>query len=94
MTIEITPDVRRVLECRSKLDKIAIPIDCKIAPTPLLPIVTRLVEAGLMVWVDRCSLDHVVAIFPDGDQFHPNVDIYQLTTEGIKLCNANGITSR
>jgi len=90
--IEMTDDVRRVLSCRSTGDKISVPIDCEIAPVSLLPVVSMLVREGVMVWIDRCSLQHLVVTSKhDGRQWHPNVDIYKLTARGIALCEWNGI---
>ena len=90
----MTPEVRAVLEARSVRDKIAVAIDCDVAPVGQLNIVAALVRDGVLVWIDRTTLPHVGIQTPDGRVRLANVDVYQLTSKGIALCNANGIKQR
>lgn len=83
--------VRRTLECRSVKDKIAIAIDCDVAPTDSLPAVTELVASGIIEWIDRAMLP-MLAVQDDGSvRAGLNCDIYRLTADGVALCDLEGI---
>lgn len=87
------PDWHRILDLRSKKDKLAIAIDCDMAEPGDLNIVTELVREGIIVWIDRSMLHHLGALNEKTGETKRgiNVDVYQLTLKGIKLCNENGI---
>lgn len=84
------PDTwKSVLECRSVGDKLAVPRDCELCPAPLLPIVTEMVQEGVIRWIDRRMFQ---ARLNGAQAFtHFQCDVYQLTTKGIKLCREHGI---
>lgn len=84
---------RSVLSCRSVHDKIALPIDCDIAPVDLLPTVAELVRGGYMTWLDR-SLLPIAAITKDKIIPAINCDIYLLTPKGTALCDKHGIAQK
>lgn len=88
------PDAwRSVLSCRSVKDKIAVAIECDLAPVDMLPAVTELVRDGYMVWIDRATLMHLVVQNTKTGEIRRGVpcDVYQLTEKGVALCDANGI---
>jgi len=83
---------KSVLECRSVADKLAIPRDCEMCPVELLPVVTEMVQAGVIRFIDRRMFQ---ARINNAQKFtHFPCDVYQLTLKGIKLCNDNGIEKR
>lgn len=89
---ELKPEWRHILECRNTEDKLAIPVDCDIAIPGDFNFVAELVREKLMVWIDRTRLPMIMLDKNTGElRFGINVDVYQLTLEGIKLCNDNGI---
>jgi hypothetical protein len=97
----MSPEWRRVLSHRSIDDRIAVAIDCDLADPRDLPTVGELVRAGVLVWTDRAVLRHL-GVMNDGKPVmtrtghirRPNVDVYRLTSEGIELCDAEGIARR
>lgn len=78
---------RRILQHRSVKDKIGIAVDCDLAPVGDLNIVTDLVREGIITFVERAALLHLVIKGRRG----VNADIYRLTPKGIALCDSNGI---
>jgi hypothetical protein len=80
----VTPQVHRVLERRSTLDKIAVPRSCVVLHHEDLPAVSWLVREGYMVWIDRAVLTELWI----------DCDIYRLTEKGVALCQGNGIAQR
>ena len=85
------PAWRNVLQHRSEADKIGVSIDCDMAPVGELNVVAELVREGVIIWIDRAALTHLVVKRQGGRPFHPNVDVYRLTAKGIALCDAEGI---
>lgn len=81
-----------VLECRSTGDKFCVPRDCVLCPVDLLPVVTELVQEGVIRWIDKQTFHARLNGDPHMTFF--DCDIYQLTLKGIKLCNENGIVQR
>ncbi|WP_035690228.1 hypothetical protein [Bradyrhizobium elkanii] len=82
--LTITPQVRRVLERRSALDKIAVPRSCALLHQDVLPAVSWLMRHGCIVWITRA----------DVSEYRIDCDIYQLTTKGIRLCQLNDVEHR
>lgn len=88
----IKPEWRKVLIKRTVKDKIAVPIDCDLAPIDLLPTIAELVREDIIKWIDRANLQHIASYTPDGKiRIGLNCDIYQMTSKGIELCDANDI---
>lgn len=91
------PEWRPFLELRSVKDKIGIEIDCDNAAPGDANIIVELVREGIIVWIDRATLEHL-AVFDSKigkyRRFGIRADIYQFTLKGIKLCNENGIERR
>lgn len=85
---EMTNEVRKVLSCRSVRDRIAVPLDCALCPVGLLNTVGMLVREGVLTWIDRATLHHVIH---RGSRVAVLVDVYELTRKGIDLCNEHGI---
>lgn len=77
---------------RSMRDKIAIAVDCDLAPVGELNVVSELVREGIIVFVERAVLSHLYAYWPSGEVRRGlNADVYKLTEKGIALCDFNGI---
>ena len=84
------PDAwKPVLECRSVADKLCVPRDCMLCPVTLLPVVSEMVQAGVLRWIDRQTFHARINDAPQLTFF--DADVYQLTLKGIKLCNEHGI---
>lgn len=82
----MTDDVREVLSRRSVRNKIAVPVDCRLCPVHLLPVISRLVREGVLVWLDRCTIEY--------DGLGLMVDVYLLTRMGSDYCDEHGIEPR
>ena len=78
-----------ILKHRSVADKFCVPRDCELCPVDDLPIISEMVREGIVVWIDKQLFHARINNAPELSYFE--CDIYQLTTEGIKLCNENGI---
>jgi hypothetical protein len=89
--MKVTAGIRKVLAHRSVKDKIAVPLDCRLCPVGLLPVVSELVREGYLRWIDRGNIHHLVAV-KNGIRFPVFVDVYQLTAAGVALCD--GIRQR
>jgi len=85
----MNPAWRRVLACRSTADKFCIPLDCELCPVDDLPVISELVRAGIIRWIDKQRFRARINGAIQYSYF--DCDIYQLTLKGIKLCNDNGI---
>jgi len=95
------PEWRAILQHRSKLDKVGIAIEPDVTNAAMQSTADELVREGIIVWIDRAVLTHMIAATPDGKPMmrggklrHPTVDVYMLTAKGIELCDANGIKQR
>lgn len=84
---------RHVLEHRSTADKIAVAIDCDLAPVGDLPTIAELVREGIIEWIDCTRLVRIL-IIAEGRPVFPNFDVYRLTAKGVMLCDAEGIAQR
>lgn len=82
--IHATPELRKLLACRSKRDKIAVPCSCRLAPPWAYPLVSRLVREGYLVWLDRAEVSELRLV----------CEIYLLTPKGVSLCDSLGIPRR
>ncbi|MCA1452105.1 hypothetical protein I6F35_02610 [Bradyrhizobium sp. BRP22] len=80
----ITPQVRRVLERRSALDKVAVPRSGALLHHDVLPAISWLVRYDYLVWITRT----------DVSEYRIDCDIYQLTSKGIRLCQSNDVPQR
>lgn len=85
MSDDLKPEWRKVLQCRSVLDKFAIPRSCELAPPYALPAISEMVREGIVVFVEPAWL----AISESGEQAY--CDVYQITPKGVALCDAHGI---
>lgn len=91
------PEWRPILELRSVKDKIGVPVDCDMVNPGDLNIISELVREGIMVWIDRAVLRHLVVLDKKNagsPRIGINADVYQLTLKGIKLCDENRIVQR
>jgi hypothetical protein len=83
---------REILQHRSTADKFCIPLDCELCPVNDLPIISEMVQEGIIRWIDRQTFHARINGAPHLSFF--DCDIYQLTLKGIKLCKDNRIDQR
>lgn len=94
--MNMTPQLRSLLECRSVADKIAIPRDCELCPVDDLPLISDLVRDGYLRWIDRTMfrMSYITKSNPEKTWLTVSTDVYQLTVKGIALCREHGIEQR
>lgn len=85
---------RDILAHRSVKNKIAFPRHCGLLDPDDLPAITAMVQGGIITFLDTAALP-MAAIMKGQRVVTPvSCDIYQLTDEGIALCERNGIAQR